>query len=242
VIAKECRHCHQNPAAQPHNPARIYMETRTLKTYLKDTLGHLKHEIDLVLNPLISKTQPILEIEKLAEVLSDPESFYIKNEEMQAFFIYLETRKESGIPIANVPRNQSQDLVVSLESVTLDTISTRSADVGVSEIGDHISLRSTSPCIARWNLLNAQSAYHPLVVRSNTSQGVIHTFASQIYGGSLDRSKSSFDLWTRIDTFLLQIWCHIFDHWLGVKMVDPLYSLGWFSLFGGGKPHQELQT
>jgi hypothetical protein len=202
------------------------METRPLKTYLKDTLDHLKHEIDLVLKPLISKDQPILEIEELAEVLSDPESFYIKNEEMQALFVYLETSKECGMPMANVSRNRSQNLVESLESVTLDITSTRSAGMGVSDIGDHISLRSTSPCIARWNLLNAQSAYHPLVVRSNSSQGVIRTFATQIYGGSLDRCKSSFDLWTRIDTCLLQIWCHIFDHWLGVKMVDPLYSLG----------------
>jgi hypothetical protein len=208
------------------------METRTLKTYLEDTLEHLKHEIDLVLSPLLSpKALPILETKNLADVLSDPESFYIKHEEIQTLFIYLETCKESGMPMANVSRNQSQNLVEALESVTLDAISTRSAGVGVSDLGDHMSLRSTSPCIARWNLSNAHSSYHPLVVRSNSSQGVIHKFANQIYGGSLDRCKSSFDLWTRIDTCLLQIWCHIFDHWLGVKMVDPLYSVGRFSLW-----------
>jgi hypothetical protein len=197
----------------------------TFIDYLKLSLKDMKEDIDLAFAPLSPKDGPTTEseIEMLANVLTDPNTFHINKENMRALIASLETLRESGIHLSLVPIDQAQGLTASLETATINTTTTLSAGLVLSHLSSHVSVQSTSLFLPRWMnpYPERETFYYPLIARSSSSAGAIHALASQVYGGPLDQRKACFEIWKKVETCLLHVWCLVFDHWIGAKTPEP---------------------
>jgi hypothetical protein len=197
----------------------------TFIDYLKLSLKDMKEDIDLAFAPLSPKDGPTTEseIEMLANVLTDPNTFHINKEDMRILIASLETLKESGVHLSQISIDGAQGLTASLELATIKTTTTLSAGLALSHSSSHVSVQSTSLFLPRWINPNPdhETFYYPLIARSSASTGAIYALASQIYGGPLDRRKACFDIWKKVETCLLHVWCLVFDHWVGVKTPWP---------------------
>ena len=198
----------------------------TFIDYLKQSLKDMKEDIDLAFASLSPKEGPTTEseIEMLASVLTDQNTFHINKGDMRTLITSLETLRESGVHLSRLPIDQAQGLTASLEMATIKTTTTLSAGLVLSHSSSHVSVQSTSLFLPRWaNPINPESEtfYYPLIARSNSSASAIHALASQIYGAPLDQRKACFEIWKKVETCLLHVWCLTFDRWIGVKTPEP---------------------
>jgi hypothetical protein len=197
----------------------------TFIDYLKLSLKDMKEDIDLAFASLSPKDGPTTEseIEMFANVLTDPNTFHINKDDMWTLIASLETLRESGVHLSRVPSDQAQGLTASLEIATVKTTTTLSAGLALSHSSSHVSVQSTSLFLPRWMNpnLERETFYYPLIARSSSSESAIHALASQIYGGPLDQRKTCFEIWKKVETCLLHVWCLVFDRWIGAKTPEP---------------------
>jgi len=159
-------------------------------------------------------------------LLTDQNTFHINEEDMRTLIASLETLRESGVHLSRVPIDQARGLTASLEMATIKTTTTLSAGLALSHSSSHVSVQSTSLFLPRWVNPNPEreTFYYPLVARFSSSASAIHALASRIYGAPLDQRKACFEIWKKVETCLLRVWCLVFDRRIGVKIPEPMYT------------------